>query len=132
MLFFGRVEYYKGIEVLLRAAMLLPPDVGITVAGAGALSETERQLAEGLGPRLTLLNRFIEDNEVAMLMQQAGVSALPYLQATQSSLPLIAAAFGLPVVATSVGAFASEVPQLGGMVVALAIRLHWPPPCGNS
>ncbi len=118
VLFFGRVEYYKGIEVLLRAAMQLPPDVGITVAGAGALSETERQLATGLGPRLTLLNRFIEDDEVAVLMQQAGVLAMPYLQATQSSLPLIAAAFGLPVVATSVGTFASEVPHLGGLVVA--------------
>ena len=84
------------------------------MAGAGALSETEQQLAAALGPRLTLLNRFVEDDEAARLLQQAGVLALPYLQATQSSLPLISAAFGLvPVVASAVGAFGTEVPTAG-------------------
>lgn len=142
VLFFGRVEYYKGIEVLLRAAQLLPPDIGITVAGAGALTETEQQLAAALGPRLTLLNRFIEDDEAAHLLQQAGALALPYLQATQSSLPMIAAAFGLPVVASSVGTFATEVPQLGGVLVprgetaalasALSKQLDAPAPIRND
>ncbi|HKU65848.1 MAG TPA: glycosyltransferase family 4 protein [Rhizomicrobium sp.] len=117
VLFFGRVEHYKGIEVLLRAAQLLPPDIAVTVAGAGALSEREQQLAAALGPRLTLLNRFIEDDEAARLLQQAGVLALPYLQATQSSLPLIATAFCLPTVASAVGNFPDEVPPLGGIVV---------------
>ncbi len=119
VLFFGRVEHYKGIEILLRAAQLLPPDIVVTVAGAGALSEREQQLAAALGPRLTLLNRFIEDDKAARLLQQAGVLALPYLQATQSSLPLIAAAFGLPIVASAVGNFPGEVPPLGGIVVPL-------------
>lgn len=117
VLFFGRVEYYKGIEVLLRAAQLLPSDVSLTVAGAGALSETEKQLAATLGSRLTLLNRFMKDDEAAALLQQAGVLALPYLQATQSSLPLISAAFGLPVAASAVGTFITEVPKLGGVLV---------------
>ena len=142
VLFFGRFEYYKGIDVLLRAAALLPPDIAITVAGAGALSETVQQLAAALGSRLTLLNRFVEDNETANLLQQAGVLALPYRQATQSSLPLISAAFGLPVVATSVGTFATEVPQLGGVLVppgdasalaaALQRQLNVPQPIVNN
>jgi len=142
VLFFGRVEYYKGIEVLLRAAALLPADIGIIVAGAGALSETEQQLAAVLGSRLTLINRFIEDDEAALLLQQAGVLALPYLQATQSSLPLISAAFGLPVAAAAVGAFSTEVPQLGGLVVppgdpqalatALLRQLDTPQPIHNA
>ena len=117
VLFFGRVEYYKGIKTLLEAEQLLPPDVSLTVAGAGALSDSEKQLAAALESRLTLLNRFIKDDEAALLLQQAGVLALPYLQATQSSLPLIAAAFGLPVVASSVGTFTNEVPLLGGVLV---------------
>lgn len=142
VLFFGRIEYYKGIEVLLRAAQLLPPDVTLTVAGAGALSETEKRLAASLGPRLTLLNRFIEDHEAAALLQQAGTLALPYLQATQSSLPLISAAFGLPVVASAVGTFIMEVPQLGGVLVppgepqalaeALLHQLDAPEPIQNN
>jgi len=142
VLFFGRVEYYKGIETLLRAGALLPDDVSLTVAGAGALSETEQQLAAALGPRLTLLNRFIEDDEAACLLQQAGVLALPYLQATQSSLPLIAAAFGLPTVASAVGTFVTEVPELGGVLVpqgepralsdALLRQLDAPAPIRND
>jgi glycosyltransferase involved in cell wall biosynthesis len=119
VLFFGRIEHYKGIEVLLRAAAIMPADVRITVAGAGALSDTEHELAAALGSRLTLLNRFIEDDEAALLLQQAGVLALPYLHATQSSLPLISTAFGLPVVASSVGTFTTEVPRLGGVLVPL-------------
>ena len=122
VLFFGRIEYYKGIDVLLSAAALLPTDVMIIVAGAGALSQAEQKLAAALGPRLTMLNRFIEDHEVALLLQQAGVLALPYLQATQSSLPLISAAFALPVVATSVGTFTTEIPRLGGVLVPPAIH----------
>lgn len=117
ILFFGRVEYYKGIETLLRAAALLPADIAITVAGAGALSDRERQLADALGTRLTLINRFIEDDEAAHLLQKSAVLALPYLQATQSSLPLISAAFNLPVVASAVGTFTKEVPALGGLLV---------------
>jgi glycosyltransferase involved in cell wall biosynthesis len=117
VLFFGRIEHYKGIETLLRATALLPIDVHLTIAGAGALSPIEQELSAALGPRLTLLNRFIEDDEAARLLQQASVLALPYLQATQSSLPLIAAAFGLPVVASSVGTFTTEVRHLGGILV---------------
>ena len=142
VLFFGRVEYYKGIEILLRAAALLPPDVSLTIAGAGPLSYAEKQLCAALGARLTLLNRFIEDDEAATLLQQAGVLALPYLQATQSSLPLISAAFGLPVVASSVGAFTGEIPPLGGLLVpagdpqalaaALLLQLDKPRPIQNT
>lgn len=142
VLFFGRVEFYKGIETLLRAAALLPADVTVTVAGAGPLSETELSLAGGLGSRLTMLNRFIEDDEAAGLLQRAGVLAMPYLHATQSSLPLIAAAFGLPVVASAVGTFTEEVPALGGLVVppgepgalaqALLRQLNAPQPISNN
>lgn len=142
VLFFGRVEHYKGIEVLLRAAAFLPTDVTLTVAGAGPLSEVEQSLAAGLGARLTMLHRFIEDDEAAGLLQQAGVLAMPYLHATQSSLPLIAAAFGLPVVASSVGTFSEEVPALGGLVVppgdpgaladALSRQLDAPRPIRNN
>jgi len=117
ILFFGRVEYYKGIETLLRAALMLPPDIRVTIAGSGQLSLVERDLMGKLGDRVQLLNRFIEDEEAAVLLQQAGVLALPYRQATQSSLPLVAAAFDLPVVATTVGALHREVVELGGLAV---------------
>jgi glycosyltransferase involved in cell wall biosynthesis len=64
-----------------------------------------------------LHNRYLDDDEVATLFQRAGVCVLPYKQATQSSVPLISAAFGVPVVATAVGAFLDDVPRVGGVLV---------------
>lgn len=117
VLFFGRVEHYKGIEIALRALLVLPGDVTFTLAGGGALSDVEQSLIAQLGPRVQVHNRFIEDSEAAEFLQCAGVLVLPYRQATQSNLPQIAHGFELPVVASAVGTFATEVPRLGGIVV---------------
>ena len=64
-----------------------------------------------------LHNRYLDDEEVAALFQRAAVCVLPYRQATQSSVPLISAAFGVPVVATAVGAFLDDVPRVNGILV---------------
>lgn len=58
-------------------------------------------------------NRYVPDEEAALFFQRASVLVLPYRQATQSSLPLIGAAFGLAVVASAVGAFVEDVPRVG-------------------
>jgi len=47
---------------------------------------------------------------------------LPYRQVTQSSVPLIAAAFGVPVVASALGGFIDDVPRVNGLLV---------PPCDS-
>jgi glycosyltransferase involved in cell wall biosynthesis len=74
-------------------------------------------LIPALGDRVELHNRYLSDAEVAALLQRASVVALPYRHATQSSIPAIAASFGCPVVASALGHFVEEVPQLGGILV---------------
>jgi glycosyltransferase involved in cell wall biosynthesis len=117
VLFFGRIQSYKGIDVLLRALPLLSADVRLAIAGPGDVDPPTSQMAQSLGSRVELHNRYLNDQEVALLMQRASVVALPYRHATQSSVPAIAAAFGCRVVASALGHFNEEVPRLGGILV---------------
>jgi len=117
VLFFGRIQGYKGIDVLLRAMSGLPADTKLAIAGPGALDIQDQRMVQAMGCRVELHNRYLDDKEVAVLMQRAAVVALPYRHATQSSVPAIAAAFGCPVVATALGHFVEEIPRLNGILV---------------
>lgn len=103
ILFFGRIEPYKGIDVLLEAVRPLldeNPEWSLHIAGGGD-TEPYRDLLSH--PQIRLTNRFISDEEVAEFMEQASIVALPYLSASQSGVIPTAFAFGKPVVATAVG-----------------------------
>ena len=103
ILFFGRIEPYKGVGVLLEAARPLLeefPDWSLVIAGGGDISPYRELLDH---PRIETANRFLEDREVAEFMQRAAIVALPYLSASQSGVIPTAYAFGKAVVATNVG-----------------------------
>jgi len=117
VLLFGRLEAYKGIEILAEAAEFLPPDIRVAIAGPGELPAILKKRILRSPERFELHDRFLADEDVARLFQRAAVLALPYLQVTQSSLPLIAAEFGVPVVASALGAFLDDVPEVGGRLV---------------
>ena len=103
ILFFGRIEPYKGINILLEAVRPLldeNPDWTLQIAGGGDVTPYQEQLSH---PQIKLTNRFLSDEEVAGFMEQATIIALPYLSASQSGVIPTAFAFGKPVVATAVG-----------------------------
>ncbi|MBR6089514.1 MAG: glycosyltransferase family 4 protein [Anaerolineaceae bacterium] len=103
ILFFGRIEPYKGIGILLEAARpLLDNDHGWTlqIAGGGDVTPYQKLLDH---PQVKLTNRFLSDEEVAEFMERAAIVALPYLTASQSGVIPAAFAFGKAVVATAVG-----------------------------
>jgi glycosyltransferase involved in cell wall biosynthesis len=116
-LFFGRLEAYKGLDLLVEAGLHLKGEFRIIIAGPGSLPNNLLQTIEAHLDIFELQNRYLTEPEVAYLFQKASVCVLPYRQATQSSLPLISAAFGVPVVATSVGAFLEDVPLVKGLLV---------------
>ena len=104
ILFFGRLEPYKGLDLLLK---VLPqfwkqePQWRVVIAGAGDFQPYQKLCPRD--ERLILKNRFIADEEVAPLFQEAAFVVLPYHEATQSGIIPIAYAFAKPVVATRVG-----------------------------
>lgn len=116
-LFFGRLEAYKGIPVLVEAAEQLRGKLRFAIAGPGKLPLRLRQRIMSQPDLFELHNRYLSEAEVAHLFQRASVCVLPYVQATQSSVPWIAAAFGVPVVATATGGLADQVRQMRGILV---------------
>ncbi|RTG92818.1 glycosyltransferase family 4 protein [Thermus scotoductus] len=116
-LFLGRLEFYKGLDILVEAGMRLGGRLRVAIAGPGRLPSDLLKLIRSHPQIFELHNRYLEDREVSELFQRASVCVLPYRQVTQSSLPLISAAFGVPVVASALGGFLEDVPRVGGILV---------------
>lgn len=105
ILFFGRLEPYKGISHLLTAwAMMNRPkdqNARLILAGPGRL---DRLWAGALPPGVEVRARLIDDAEAIELFRHCGVLVLPYRGATQSALIPAAYYFHKPVVAAPSGA----------------------------
>lgn len=117
ILFFGRLEKYKGLEYFIEAGLKFKEDFKFVIAGPGELDKQLLDKIKQNPEKFILINKFLSDEEVANLFQQSKVCVLPYVQATQSSIPLISAYFDVPIVATKVGNFVEEIPLINGVLV---------------
>jgi len=104
-LFLGRMEAYKGLEVLIRAARGL--ECGrVLLAGPGRL---ERCVTVELPPNVEVRNLLVVDEEAIDLFARCGLVVLPYVEASQSALVAAAYFFRKPVVVTRAGALPEYV-----------------------
>lgn len=110
-LFFGRIQRYKGIDLLLDAYRLVVkkhPHARLVIAGSGSFwfDPSSYGIPED---NLTIINRFIPGPELADLIQASRVVVCPYRDATQSGVVMSAYAFCKPVIVTDVGALREVV-----------------------
>lgn len=127
VLFFGRIEAYKGVDVLLRAferRVRLSSEVGteqnvrLILAGPGTVNSNWK-VDRGAG--VEWRNRLIGDEEGIDLFKRCSVVVLPYRDATQSALIAAAYFFRKPVIVTDVGALPEYVEQeRTGLVIEAA------------
>jgi glycosyltransferase involved in cell wall biosynthesis len=117
VLFWGRIEPYKGVDILAAALSAIDGRFSVVIAGAGALDERTRALIAASGPRVTLLNRFISDEELRSLLVRAKFAVFPYRSATQSGAPLLAAAFGVRPILSPVAAFREIAEAVDGILL---------------
>ncbi len=117
ILFFGRIEAYKGVDMLLAAwpgVREMHPNARLILAGKVSRDVTLPSLPEGV----ELRDRAIGDEEALALFRDAGLLVLPYRDATQSAMIAAAYALGVPVVVTRTGALPEYVDQdITGWVV---------------
>ncbi len=104
VLLFGRLEPYKGIDVLIRAMRRVwteRPEVRLVVAGFGPEASVVPT-----DPRIVLRDEYIPEDALDELFGAASVAVLPYIQASQSGAGAYALARGVPTIVSDVGALA--------------------------
>ena len=104
VLLFGRLEAYKGIDVLLRGmehVWSMRPEVRLVIAGAGP----EASIVPS-DPRIWLRDEYIQEGDLDTLFSAASVAVLPYVQASQSGAGAYALARGVPTIVSDAGALA--------------------------
>jgi starch synthase len=110
VLFFGRLERYKGVDHLLTAWAMMNGcdgrDTHLVLAGPGDL---ERLWLGPLPPGVEVHNHLIEDDQALELFRRCGLVVLPYIGATQSANIASAYFFRKPVVVTRSGALPEYV-----------------------
>ena len=119
ILFFGRIEPYKGLDVLLQACIRLQRDgrpILLHIVGPGNIREYQRWLKQC--PFVRLVNTWIPDEAVAGYFLNTLFTVLPYHSATQSGVVPVAAAFARTVIATPVGALPEQfTPHQSGILL---------------
>lgn len=111
----GRVEWYKGIDLLLEAAVSMGDESRVVVLVGGACSDEALRarlldLARRAGRRARLVLERIPDQEVASYFVAADVAAYPFREVTNSSSIYLAQSFGVPVVIPDLPSLA-DVPR---------------------
>lgn len=101
ILFFGRIDKYKGLENLFRAFSAYSGKYNLVVAGKGELTNSEKDLIKR-DHRIISINRYIDDGEMIWLFKNARALVLPYIEATQSGIIPIAYKYAKPVIVSNV------------------------------
>jgi len=112
LLLFGQIKPYKGVDVLLRAIAALPVALRekcrVRIVGKAQMQVGPLvALAEELGlERLVEFDfRFVPENEIQNLMEQADILVFPYREIDASGVLMLAIPAGRVIVASNIGLF---------------------------
>jgi glycosyltransferase involved in cell wall biosynthesis len=123
-LFFGKIEPYKGLDLLAAAwGQVRTPGAHLVIAGWSP----DPTLAQNLRARFTASpgparvhwrEGFVPNAEVALLLRAADAVVLPYRHISQSGVIFLCLRFGVPIVATRVGSMADFIDAEAGVLAA--------------
>jgi glycosyltransferase involved in cell wall biosynthesis len=108
ILFFGYIRQYKGLELLLEAFALASRTIKAKLLIVGEFYEDRGRYDDmirelGIESEVSIIDRYVPNEEVEVFFQASDLVALPYLSATQSGIVQVAFGFNRPVVVTAVG-----------------------------
>lgn len=113
-LFFGLIKPYKGLDLLIGALPDLlrdVPDARIVIAGEPMMpiEDLREQARQAAGDRVLWRLGYIPKSEVRTYFAAADLLACPYHDISASGVSGLAVSHGVPVLATSVGAFSELI-----------------------
>jgi beta-1,4-mannosyltransferase len=120
VLLIGRIVPYKGADLLLSAAKILPATSRIKVLVAGSCPDENYRnelirLAGEAGGRAATKLEWIPDEDIARYLHAANIAAFPFREVTNSSSVVLAESFGRPIVIP-------DLPNLRDVPATSAIR----------
>lgn len=123
ILFFGYVRPYKGLADLLEALRLARSNAWDQLLVVGEFYEPRASYEPllqdpALRGKITVVDRYVANEEVAAYFAAADVVALPYRSATGSGIAQVAFGAGVPVIATRAGGLEDVVEEgVSGLLV---------------
>ncbi len=124
LLYFGVIRPYKGLEDLIKAFDAIPESeiehFWLTVVGEtweGWTLPNELIEKSRYRQRITFINRYVRDEEVASFFAGADAVVLPYHRSSASGPLHTALSHGLPVVVTQVGGLVEAVSNYEGAIL---------------
>ena len=124
LLYFGVIRPFKGVEDLVAALDLIDaqgePGFWLTIVGEtweGWDAPVRLIASSPQRNRITLVNRYVSDDETAGYFAGADLVVLPYHRSSSSGPLQIAMAQGLPVVVTKVGGLVEATADYPGSVL---------------
>jgi len=108
LLYFGYIRRYKGVKYLIEAMPGVLKKLQVHLLVCGEFYEDRDEILTriqelGLESQITVLDRFIENEEVGTFFCASDLVVLPYVTATQSGIVQVAYHYNRPVVVTRVG-----------------------------
>jgi len=123
ILFCGFVRPYKGLDILLDALPHVLEEQPVHLLVAGEFWNGEEQYRAQIGrlnleEYVTIVDRYLSNEELSACISAADVVVLPYRSATQSAIVQLAFGLGKPVITTDVGGLPDVVDHgLTGLIV---------------
>ena len=110
--FFGRIEEYKGLDVLEKAWETIDEKyhdkVSLSIVGNGDFSPYTESYKKYTN--VTVINRWIEDGEVeSVFLGENLICVCPYKDGTQSGVILTAMDYGVPTIASDTGGIGEQI-----------------------
>ena len=103
ILFFGRIEKYKGVNILLKAYLTSKSNLKLVIAGKG---EFENKVNSS---NIIYIDRYIKDEEIRTMYENAKYVVYPYISATQSGVLSVASFFRKPMILSDIPFFQETV-----------------------
>lgn len=117
ILFFGRIQKYKGISRAIKAFVEVKDknDYKLVIAGTGTFSQEENSMIKD-NDSIVAVNRFIEDGEMVWLLKNAEFVVLPYIEASQSGVIPLSFHYGTPVIASNIDGIREFINENTGLL----------------